>query len=91
MSSPLLIMHRKNPDVVVVFDNTMMSPILMTPLDLGVDIQYESATKYLNGHHDIMAGLLLPGMRNWPKKVYFVINSTGCGLSPFDSWLLSRG
>ena len=83
--------HRKNPDVVVVFDNTMMSPILMTPLDLGVDIQYESATKYLNGHHDIMAGVIATRDAKLAEKVYFVINSTGCGLSPFDSWLLSRG
>lgn len=83
--------HKVNPDVIVVFDNTMMSPILMTPLDLGVDIQYESATKYLNGHHDIMAGIIATRNPSLAEKVYFVINSTGCGLSPFDSWLLSRG
>lgn len=83
--------HAVNPDCVVVFDNTMMSPVLMTPLDLGVDIQYESATKYLNGHHDIMAGVIATRCPKLAEQVYFVINSTGCGLSPFDSWLLSRG
>lgn len=83
--------HAVNPDCVVVFDNTMMSPVLMTPLDLGVDIQYESATKYLNGHHDIMAGVIATRSPKLAEQVYFVINSTGCGLSPFDSWLLSRG
>lgn len=83
--------HEINPDIIVVFDNTMMSPILMTPLDLGVDIQYESATKYLNGHHDIMAGVIATRSSKLAEQVYFVINSTGCGLSPFDSWLLSRG
>lgn len=83
--------HKVNPDIIVVFDNTMMSPILMTPLDLGVDIQYESATKYLNGHHDIMAGIIATRDPQLAERVYFVINSTGCGLSPFDSWLLSRG
>ncbi|RLV87186.1 hypothetical protein JA9_001330 [Meyerozyma sp. JA9] len=83
--------HRINPDIVVVFDNTMMSPVLMTPLDFGVDIQYESATKYLNGHHDIMAGVLATRSAALAEKIYYVINSTGCGLSPFDSWLLSRG
>lgn len=83
--------HEFNPDIVVVFDNTMMSPILMTPLDLGVDIQYESATKYLNGHHDIMAGIIATRSAKLAEQVYFVINSTGCGLSPFDSWLLARG
>lgn len=83
--------HKVNPDVVVVFDNTMMSPVLMTPLDLGVDIQYESATKYLNGHHDIMAGIIATRDVKLAEKVFFVINSTGCGLAPMDCWLLSRG
>ncbi|EGW33591.1 uncharacterized protein SPAPADRAFT_60930 [Spathaspora passalidarum NRRL Y-27907] len=83
--------HKVNPDIVVVFDNTMMSPILMTPLELGVDIQYESATKYLNGHHDIMAGVIATRSTKLAEQLYYIINSTGCGLSPFDSWLLSRG
>lgn len=83
--------HQVNPDVIVVFDNTMMSPILMTPLDLGVDIQYELATKYLNGHHDIMAGVMATRSDKLAEQLFFVINSTGCGLSPFDCWLLSRG
>ncbi|CAK7902803.1 cystathionine gamma-lyase [[Candida] anglica] len=83
--------HSVSEDIIVVFDNTMMSPILMTPLDLGVDIQYESATKYLNGHHDIMAGAIAIRKPELAERVYFVINSTGCGLSPFDSWLLCRG
>ncbi|EGV61779.1 cystathionine beta-lyase [Yamadazyma tenuis] len=83
--------HEINPDIIIVFDNTMMSPVLMTPLDLGVDIQYESATKYLNGHHDIMAGIIATRSAQLAERVYFVINSTGCGLSPFDSWLLCRG
>lgn len=83
--------HSINPDLIVVFDNTMMTPLLMTPLDLGVDIQYESATKYLNGHHDIMAGVIAVRDPKLAERVYFVINSTGCGLSPFDCWLLSRG
>lgn len=83
--------HKVNPDCVVVFDNTMMSPIFMTPLDLGVDIQYESATKYLNGHHDIMAGVIATRDAKLAERLYFVINSTGCGLTPFDCWLLMRG
>ncbi|ODQ79241.1 hypothetical protein BABINDRAFT_162278 [Babjeviella inositovora NRRL Y-12698] len=83
--------HRVAPDCLVVFDNTMMSPVNMTPLDLGVDIQYESATKYLNGHHDIMAGVIAVRNPKLAERIYFVINSTGCGLSPFDCWLLSRG
>lgn len=80
-----------NPNTLIVFDNTMMSPVLMTPLDLGVDIQYESATKYLNGHHDIMAGVIATRSQELADQIYFVINSTGAGLAPFDCWLLARG
>lgn len=83
--------HQVNPDCIVVFDNTMMSPIFMTPLDLDVDIQYESATKYLNGHHDIMAGIIATRNDKLAEQLFFVINSNGCGLSPFDCWLLMRG
>ncbi|ANZ75381.1 BA75_02827T0 [Komagataella pastoris] len=84
--------HEINPNCIVVFDNTMMSPVLMSPLaDLGVDIQYESATKYLNGHHDIMSGVLATNSEKLAQDLYFVINSTGCGLAPFDCWLLLRG
>ncbi|OBA19609.1 cystathionine beta-l [Metschnikowia bicuspidata var. bicuspidata NRRL YB-4993] len=83
--------HAVNPHCLVVFDNTMMTPLLMTPLDLGVDIHYESATKYLNGHHDIMAGVIAARDPALAERIYFVINSTGCGLSPFDCWLLARG
>lgn len=83
--------HAVNPDLLVVFDNTMMTPILMTPLDLGVDIHYELATKYLNGHHDIMAGVIAARDPEIAERIYYVINATGCGLSPFDCWLLSRG
>ncbi|KAG7194502.1 cystathionine beta-lyase [Scheffersomyces spartinae] len=83
--------HQVNPDCIIVFDNTMMSPVLMTPLDLGVDIQYESATKYLNGHHDIMAGVIATRSSKLAERIYYVINATGCGLAPYDCWLLSRG
>lgn len=83
--------HKVNPDCVVVFDNTMMTPLLMSPLELGCDVHYESATKYLNGHHDIMAGVLATNNEELAKKMFFVINATGSGLAPFDSWLLIRG
>ncbi|GMF06992.1 unnamed protein product [[Candida] boidinii] len=69
----------------------MMSPILMTPLELGVDIHYESGTKYLNGHHDIMAGVIATNKKELADKIFYVINATGSGLAPFDSWLMMRG
>ncbi|KAH3687333.1 hypothetical protein WICPIJ_001677 [Wickerhamomyces pijperi] len=82
---------RKNyPDCIIVFDNTMMTPLLLSPLDYA-DIQYESATKYLNGHHDIMAGVIATRSKKLADDLFFVINATGCGLAPFDSWLLLRG
>ncbi|KAB8349804.1 hypothetical protein FH972_023817 [Carpinus fangiana] len=83
--------HAANPKCVVAVDNTMLSPMLQNPLDLGADISYESATKYLSGHHDVMAGVLAVQDAGLGEKLYFSINSTGCGLSPQDSWLLLRG
>lgn len=50
--------HQHTPDAIVVVDNTMMSPYLQRPLEHGADIVYDSATKYLSGHHDLMAGVI---------------------------------
>lgn len=83
--------HEANPAALVAVDNTMLSPLLQNPLDLGADIVYESGTKYLSGHHDLMAGVIAVNKASLGESLYFVINSTGCGLSPFDSWLLMRG
>ena len=52
------ITHDASPQALVVVDNTMLSPYLQNPLDLGADIVYESGTKYLSGHHDLMAGVI---------------------------------
>ena len=83
--------HAINSSAIVAADNTMLSPYLQNPLDLGADVVYESGTKYLSGHHDVMAGVM--GVNNvaLAERFFFMINSTGCGLSPFDSWLLLRG
>ncbi|GAB1319071.1 cystathionine beta-lyase [Madurella fahalii] len=83
--------HEVNPKALVVVDNTMLSPMLSNPLDLGADIVYESGTKYLSGHHDIMAGVIACNDAEVGDKMYFTINATGCGLSPNDSFLLMRG
>ncbi|KAI1816450.1 cystathionine beta-l [Poronia punctata] len=80
-----------NPEALVVVDNTMLSPMLCNPLELGADIVYESGTKYISGHHDIMAGIIACNNPALGDKMYFTINSTGCGLSPNDSFLLMRG
>ena len=83
--------HAANPAALVAADNTMLSPYLQNPLDLGADVVYESGTKYLSGHHDLMAGVIGINNAALGEKLYFMINSTGCGLAPFDSWLLLRG
>ncbi|KZZ90674.1 Cys/Met metabolism, pyridoxal phosphate-dependent enzyme [Ascosphaera apis ARSEF 7405] len=91
ISSIADIAHKKNPEVLVAVDNTMLSPYLLNPLELGADIVYESGTKYLSGHHDLMAGVIAVKDAELGEKLYFPINASGCGLSPFDSWLLLRG
>lgn len=83
--------HVANPSCLVSVDNTMLSPLLQNPLELGADVVYESGTKYLSGHHDLMAGVLAVNDESLGDKLYFTINSSGCGLAPFDCWLLMRG
>jgi cystathionine beta-lyase len=83
--------HEMNEKALVVVDNTMLSPMLSNPLDLGADIVYESGTKYLSGHHDIMAGVIAFNDPAIGDRMYFTINSTGCGLAPNDAFLLMRG
>lgn len=85
------LVHDTNPSALVVVDNTMLSPMLFNPLDVGADIVYESGTKYLSGHHDIMAGVIAINDNAIGDKLYFTINSTGCGLAPNDAFLLMRG
>ncbi|KAF9909161.1 cystathionine beta-lyase [Linnemannia zychae] len=85
------IVHERCPNALVVVDNTMMSPYLQKPLELGADIVYHSGTKYLSGHHDLMAGVVAVKDDAIAEKIYFTINATGVGLGPFDCWLLMRG
>ena len=85
------IVHEANPKALVAVDNTMLSPFLQNPLELGADIVYESGTKYLSGHHDLMAGVLAVNDNSLGERLYFMINASGVGLAPFDSWLLMRG
>ncbi|BGP25733.1 cystathionine beta-lyase [Rhodotorula toruloides] len=82
---------RYRKDAIIVVDNTMMSPYLCRPLELGCDVVYDSGTKYLSGHHDLMAGVICCDRDDVAKGIAFTINSIGNGLSPFDSFLLLRG
>jgi cystathionine beta-lyase len=82
---------REYSKALVVVDNTMMSPYLQTPLELGADLVYHSGTKYLSGHHDLMCGVVGMKSNEIAEKLYFVVNSTGVGLAPFECFLLLRG
>ncbi|KAI9618445.1 hypothetical protein H4Q26_012266 [Puccinia striiformis f. sp. tritici PST-130] len=79
------------PEAIIVVDNTMMSPYLMKPLEFGADVVYDSGTKYLSGHHDLMAGLVTCNSEKIAAQLAFVINSIGNGLAPFECFLLTRG
>ena len=72
-------------------DNTFASPALQTPLALGADIVVHSATKYLGGHSDLIAGLVVTKEQELGEKIKFIQNASGAILSPFDSWLVIRG
>ncbi len=71
-------------------DNTFMSPYFQKPLDLGADFVVHSMTKYLNGHSDVVAGCIVTRDRASAERLYFLQNSIGAVLSPFDSWLVLR-
>ena len=72
-------------------DNTFASPALQKPLLLGADIVVHSATKYLGGHSDLIAGLVVTKDKEPGSKIKFLQNACGAVLGPFDSWLLIRG
>lgn len=72
-------------------DNTFASPALQQPLLLGADIVVHSATKYLGGHSDLIAGLVVTKEKELGEKIKFIQNASGAILSPFDSWLVIRG
>ncbi|KAG8965663.1 cystathionine beta-lyase [Tulasnella sp. 419] len=83
--------HSRAPNAIIVVDNTMMSPYLQRPLEHGADVVYDSGTKYLSGHHDLMAGVVVCNRDDIAKQIAFIINAVGNALTPFDSFLLLRG
>lgn len=72
-------------------DNTFASPALQQPLSLGADLVVHSATKYLGGHSDLIAGLVVAREKELGEKIKFIQNASGAILAPFDSWLVIRG
>jgi cystathionine gamma-synthase/cystathionine beta-lyase len=81
----------KNNNLLLIADNTFLTPYLLRPLDLGADIVVYSATKYLAGHNDTVAGLVTVKDPVLADLVYFHQNSVGAVLGPQDSWLTTRG
>ena len=75
----------------LIVDNTFLTPYFQRPIELGADIVIHSGTKYLAGHNDIIAGLVVARTPELAEKIKFIQNSTGAILSPNDSWLLIRG
>jgi cystathionine gamma-lyase / homocysteine desulfhydrase len=81
----------KAHDLKLIVDNTFSTPYWQNPLALGADIVLHSATKYLGGHSDVVAGLVVVNEDQLGEDVHFIQNSTGGILGPQDSWLLIRG
>ncbi len=81
----------KSKQLLLIVDNTFSTPYWQTPLALGADIVLHSATKYIGGHSDVVAGLAVVNNEELGEELHFVQNATGGVLGPQDSWLLMRG
>lgn len=81
----------KKHGLLTIVDNTFMTPYLQQPIKHGANIVLHSATKYLGGHSDLIAGLAVVNNPELAERLHFIQNATGGVLSPFDSWLLIRG
>ena len=81
----------KRHKLILIVDNTFLSPYFQNPLDLGADVVIHSGTKYLGGHNDTLAGFLVTNRKDLSENFRFLIKTTGAGLAPFDSWLILRG
>ncbi len=81
----------KKYNLLLIIDNTFMSPYFQKPLELGADIIIHSGTKFLGGHNDTLAGFIVTNREDISEKLRFLIKTVGSCLSPFDSWLIIRG
>ena len=81
----------KKHGLLLIVDNTFLSPYFQNPLALGADVVIHSGTKYLAGHNDTLAGFIVTNREDIQEKLRFLIKTTGAGLSPFDCWLVLRG
>jgi cystathionine gamma-synthase len=81
----------KNNNLLLIVDNTFLTPYYQKPLELGADIVVHSGTKFLGGHHDLLAGFIVANDDNILERLRRIHMSTGATLSPFDAWLILRG
>ncbi|RBP82841.1 methionine-gamma-lyase [Shewanella putrefaciens] len=81
----------KRHQLVSIVDNTFMTPLLQRPLDFGIDLVVHSATKYLNGHGDVIAGIVCGSEEQLHKVKYEILKDIGAVISPHDAWLILRG
>jgi len=81
----------KKHGLIMVVDNTFCSPMLQRPLEHGADLVLHSATKYLNGHSDMVGGVVVAGSKALAEQMAFLQNSVGAVAGPFDSFLAMRG
>jgi cystathionine beta-lyase/cystathionine gamma-synthase len=88
---PALAELSRRRGLLLIADNTFLTPYLLRPLELGADITVYSATKYLAGHNDTLGGLVATNRPELAERIYFYQNSVGAVLAPQDSWLTIRG
>ncbi|MFK2900930.1 PLP-dependent transferase [Dyella jejuensis] len=88
---PKVARFAKRHGLILVVDNTFCSPILQRPLEHGADLVLHSATKYLNGHSDMVGGIVVAGSTELAQQMAFLQNSVGAIAGPFDSFLAMRG
>ncbi|MFK7693668.1 aminotransferase class I/II-fold pyridoxal phosphate-dependent enzyme [Paenibacillus sp. HJGM_3] len=81
----------KKKGLLSIVDNTLLTPFLQRPIEFGADIVIHSATKYLGGHNDVLAGLIVTKGKELSEQMAILHNSIGAVLGPQDSWLLMRG
>ena len=81
----------KKHQLLLIVDNTFLSPYFQNPLRLGADVVIHSGTKFLGGHNDTLAGFVVTNRRELSERMRFLIKTVGSGLAPFDSWLILRG
>lgn len=81
----------KQSNILLIVDNTFLTPCFFKPLEAGADIVVYSATKYLSGHNDVIAGAVVVKDKELAEKVYFYQNAIGSVLAPQDAWLVLRG